>query len=255
MALFHSTVPSKFKSQAQRWHFHAFMQSIHKKIHLARLQKQQDPLDYVTQNLANECKILCFDEFQVVDIVDAMILRRLFDGLINRGVVTVMTSNRHPDDLYLNGIQRDSFIPCIHLLKSKFEVVDLNSGTDYRKLPRTLNKTYFSPIDKPNIDEFEKLFTALTNSDDIVHNRQLEVWGRKLFVPLSSKIVARFTFHELCGKPLSAADYLEVVNNFDVIMIDDIPKLTLNVKDQVSILKKKLHIFYLIKKYDRLVDL
>ncbi|TIA91405.1 hypothetical protein E3P99_01064 [Wallemia hederae] len=231
MDLFHSTVPLKFQSVAQRWHFHAFMQGVHKRIHQARSRGSQDALDDVIKEIAHECTILSFDEFQVVDIVDAMILRRLLDGLIDKGVVCVMTSNRHPDQLYLNGIQRESFLPCIDLLKTSFEVVDLNSGTDYRKLPRALNKVYFSPNDAENRAEFDKIWNAVTADVD-VSQRQLEVWGRKLSVPMCGADNARFTFAELCGKPLSAADYLEIVHNFNTIFIDDIPRLSLNVKDQ-----------------------
>lgn len=234
MDLFHSTVPHQFTAKAHRWHFHAFMQGVHKRIHQSRIKGSQDPLGDVIEELANECTVLSFDEFQVVDIVDAMILRRLFEGLIDRGVVSVMTSNRHPDELYKNGIQRDSFVPCIELLKTAFQVVDLNSGTDYRKLPRALNKVYFSPIDAENRTEFEKIWTAITSDVVVEQHRELEVWGRKLRVPESGGSAARFKFGDLCGKPLSAADYLEIVHNFNTIFIDDIPKLSLNVKDQVG---------------------
>ncbi|TIB38066.1 hypothetical protein E3P86_01865 [Wallemia ichthyophaga] len=235
MDLFHNTVPSHLRDRAQRWHFHAFMQSVHKRIHVARVAGSSDPLADVIELLAQECTVLSFDEFQVVDIVDAMILRRLFDGLIDRGVVAVMTSNRHPDELYANGIQRDSFLPCISLLKTAFDVVSLNSGTDYRKLPRASTKVYFSPIDSANRTEFEKMWEATADATpDVIRNRELHVWGRPLRVPLSSSDgnVARFSFSQLCGMPLSAADYLEIVATFNTIFVDDIPQLSLNVKDQ-----------------------
>jgi len=178
--------------------------------------------------------VLCFDEFQVTDIADAMILRRLLESLLNYGVVCVMTSNRHPDDLYKNGIQRSSFLPTIDLLKSQFEVTDLNSGTDYRRVPRALSHVYYDPITPENANEIHKLFKAFTSedpSDPPTLRRAIDSWGRKLVIPESTSKIAKFDFENLCGQPLSAADYIEITRNFGTIFVLNIPKMGLNEKD------------------------
>ncbi|KAG0152018.1 hypothetical protein CROQUDRAFT_86235 [Cronartium quercuum f. sp. fusiforme G11] len=232
MDLFYDSLPSlgNVALPAQRIHFHQFMVEVHKRNHALQYPTdgtadhvQVDVLVSIARDLARESRILCFDEFQasdrsresrcprVTDIVDAMILKRLFETLIAYGVVCVMTSNRHPDELYKNGIQRASFVPCIELIKSQFLVTDLNSGTDYRKQPHALSKVYFSPLDQPNRAEFNKLFEALTDDDPVLPDRVLKIWGRTLKVPLSTGEVAWFNFQELCGNALSASDYLEIV--------------------------------------------
>lgn len=232
MDLFYETLSDRLPKR--RVHFHAFMIDVHKRTHAmgAEDARKTDVIVPIAKDLAKEARVLCFDEFQVTDIVDAMILRRLLESMIGFGVVMVMTSNRRPDDLYKNGIQRKSFIPAIELIKSRFHVQDLDSGTDYRKVPRALSKVYYSPRNDANEAEFQKLFDAMTEEDHVEENRKLEVWGRKVNVPKCSKRVALFTFKELCGSPLSAADYIEITKQFPVIMIRDIPQLTLNERDQ-----------------------
>jgi len=148
MDLFFNTLPPSVKRK-RRVHFHAFMIDVHKRIHAVKLAMGHDggdPIPTVARELAQQANVLCFDEFQVTDIADAMILRRLFEGLKNFGVVMVITSNRHPDELYKNGIQRSSFLPCIELLKEHFDVTDLDSGTDYRRIPRALSHVYYHPL-------------------------------------------------------------------------------------------------------------
>lgn len=240
MDLFYDSLPSLRNPAlpARRIHFHQFMSEVHKRNHALQHHtdgtenhSQTDVLVTIAKEIARECRILCFDEFQVTDIVDAMILKRLFETLIAYGVVCVMTSNRHPDELYKNGIQRVSFLPCIELIKSHFLVTDLNSGTDYRKQPHALSKVYYTPIDPPNQSEFQKLFEALTDDEPVLPNRPLTIWGRTLKVPLSTNEVAWFSFQELCGNPLSASDYLEIVKQFRIVFLTDVPKLTLSQRD------------------------
>jgi len=193
-----------------------------------------DPIVPVARDFAQDASVLCFDEFQVTDIADAMILRRLLESLLNYGVVCVITSNRHPDELYKNGIQRSSFIPAIELLKSQFDVTDLNSGTDYRRIPRALSQVYFHPLTPENDSEIHKIFQALAQNDPNdppVKNRELKIWGRSLAVPESTSKVAKFRFHDLCAQPLSAADYLEVTNTFGTVFVLDVPKMGLDSKD------------------------
>ncbi|KAJ3481369.1 hypothetical protein NLI96_g7707 [Meripilus lineatus] len=235
MDLFYNNLHPHIKRK-RRVHFHAFMIDVHKRIHATKLKlgsRGGDPIEPVARDLANEAYVLCFDEFQVTDIADAMILRQLFERLLNYGVVCVITSNRHPDELYKNGIQRSSFIPCIELLKERFEVTDLDSGTDYRRLPRTLSHVYYDPLTPENRAEVDKIFKAFTSdpSDPLIHNRTLETWGRKLVVPESTTNVAKFSFHELCGKPRSAADYLEITKTFGTIFVVEVPKMGLGEKD------------------------
>ncbi|THH29654.1 hypothetical protein EUX98_g4532 [Antrodiella citrinella] len=236
MDLFFNTLQPHIKRK-RRVHFHAFMIDVHKRVHEAKIKlglKGGDPIEPVARDLANEAYVLCFDEFQVTDIADAMILRQLFERLMSYGVVCVMTSNRHPDDLYRNGIQRSSFVPCIDLIKARSEVTDLDSGTDYRRLPRTLSHVYYDPLDERTRLEFTKLFHAFTRGspdDPLVHDRTLTTWGRKIPVPQSTSTVAKWKFDELCGRALSAADYLEITKNFGTIFVEDVPKMGLSQKD------------------------
>ncbi|THH05624.1 hypothetical protein EW145_g4659 [Phellinidium pouzarii] len=236
MDMFYDTLPPHIKKK-RRVHFHAFMIDVHKRVHAVKSllgTSGGDPIEPVAKDLAREVTVLCFDEFQVTDIVDAMIIRRLLETLLKNGVVFVMTSNRHPDELYKNGIQRSSFIPCIELLKSELEIINLDSETDYRRIPRALSNVYFHPLTHENKGEINKVFSALATKDgeDISYSRHLDIWGRKLHVPESSSHVARFTFDELCGHPLSAADYLEVTKTFHTVFITDIPKMNMGQKDK-----------------------
>ncbi|KAF5393174.1 hypothetical protein D9757_001293 [Collybiopsis confluens] len=237
MDLFYSTLPPHIRRK-RRVHFHAFMVDVHKRLHAAKIAmgyKGGDPITPVARDLAREAYVLCFDEFQVTDIADAMILRRLLENLLSYGVVSVMTSNRQPDDLYKNGIQRSSFLPAIELLKQNLDVTDLDSGTDYRRVPRALSKVYYDPLTPSNALEIEKIFKSLTHydeSDPPIKDRQLTIWGRKLSIPESTSKVAKFRFDELCGKPLSAADYLEITKKFGTLFVLDVPKMGLDSKDK-----------------------
>ncbi|KAH8830271.1 AFG1-like ATPase-domain-containing protein [Flagelloscypha sp. PMI_526] len=222
MDLFFHSLPDSLRRK-RRIHFHAFMIDVHKRIHAAKIKlglDGGDPIPLVARDLADEAYILCFDEFQVTDIADAMVLRRLLETLLNFGVIFVMTSNRHPEDLYKNGIQRSSFLPAIELLKSQFVVFPLDSGTDYRRIPRALAKVYYNPLNDETRREIDKLWT-------------LTSWGRKIVIPESNKEMARFKFHDLCGNksPMGASDYIEVTQTFKTIFITDIPRLDMNSKD------------------------
>lgn len=141
--------------------------------------------------------------------------------------------SRHPDELYRNGIQRSSFVPCIELLKDQLGIVNLDSGTDYRKLPRALTKVYFSPLTPEVTAEMDKLWEAMTSgsSEEPAANREITVWGRSLRVPLSTQRCARFHFMDLCGRARSAADYIEICRSFSTIFIDEIPRMNLHSRD------------------------
>ncbi|KAG6331473.1 hypothetical protein ID866_7615 [Astraeus odoratus] len=243
MDLFYRSLPCSIMRK-RRVHFHAFMIDVHKRVHAAKIamgpHEGGDPIAPVARDLASEAYVLCFDEFQVTDIADAMILRRLFEGLLGYGVVMVITSNRHPDELYKNGIQRSSFIPAIELLKSHFQVTNLDSGTDYRRIPRALSHVYYNPLTPENRAEIDTIFHSLTapsssssssSADPVITNRPLVTFGRTIHIPLSTSHVARFTFDELCARPLSAADYIEITRTFATIFVTDVPKLDVGRKD------------------------
>ncbi|KAK9369217.1 AFG1-like ATPase-domain-containing protein [Lipomyces kononenkoae] len=233
MDMFYSTIPTSVLSK-RRIHFHAFMQNVHKRAHALKVQHGSDfdSIPMLAAALADEARILCFDEFQVVDVADAMLLRRLFEALVHHGVIFVITSNRAPDDLYKNGIQRQSFIPCIELIKERLHVICLDSPTDYRRIERPLKNVYHSPLDKNAKEHANLWFDYFANPRDPPHTATHTIWGRELRVPKASGKVAQFTFEELCGRPMSAADYLELARNYRAFVVTDIPTLTIQNKDR-----------------------
>ncbi|KAI0252070.1 ATPase [Lactifluus subvellereus] len=231
MDLFYNTLPTRV-TRKRRVHFHAFMVDVHKRMHAAKAAGAGDPLVPVARDLANEARVLCLDEFQVTDIADAMILRRLLDALLEHGVVCVFTSNRHPDELYKNGIQRASFLPAIDLLKTQLNVTDLDSDTDYRRVPRALSHAYFSPLNSVTRAAIDAQFAALTEGIPIQDGKTIRLWGRHLTVPRCAGHVAKFTFVELCGRPLGAADYLELTQRFGTLFVTDVPRMGLGEKDK-----------------------
>ncbi|EER40160.1 mitochondrial ATPase [Histoplasma capsulatum H143] len=162
MDLFFDTLPANITSR-QRIHFHNFMQDVHKRLHVMKMKHGVvfDAVPFVAADIAEGASVLCFDEFQCTDVADAMILRRLLESLMSHGVILVTTSNRHPDDLYKNGIQRESFIPCITLLKTSLTVLNLDSATDYRKIPRPPSGVYCHPLGMPADRHADKWFEYL----------------------------------------------------------------------------------------------
>jgi len=161
-----------------------------------------------------------------------MILRRLIESLMSHGVVIVTTSNRRPDDLYKNGIQRESFIPCINLLKARLRVINLDSTTDYRKLPRPPSGVYHHPLDKAAQSHVNKWFRFLGDPEnDPPHPETITVWGREVEVPLVSGKAAKFTFEELIGRATGAADYIELMRSYDAFIVTDVPAMTHRERD------------------------
>ncbi|ORY83624.1 AFG1-like ATPase-domain-containing protein [Protomyces lactucae-debilis] len=233
MDLFYATLPSNIKRK-QRVHFHSFMLSIHKRAHQLKAEQGNafNAIPFIAAEIATKSSVLCFDEFQVTDIVDAMILRTLLSSLLKHGVVIFTTSNRAPKELYLGGIQRVSFLPCIELLSTKLDVVCLDSHTDYRKEDKLLSNVYHAGLGPEAQAHADSWFRRLGDfEEDPPHPTVQRSWGRPIRVPAASGDAARFTFQEICGDPLSAADYLELARKYKAFIITDIPRLSMNEKD------------------------
>ncbi|KAL2278626.1 hypothetical protein FJTKL_14344 [Diaporthe vaccinii] len=233
MDLFYDTLPSAVRSKT-RIHYHNFMQDVHRRLHRMKMEHGNDidAVPFVAADIAEHGNVLCFDEFQVTDVADAMILRRLLEALMSHGVVLVTTSNRHPDELYKNGIQRESFVPAIHLLKSRLHVINLDSPTDYRKIPRPPSGVYHTPLDAHAADHAEKWFRFLGDPEATEpHSEVQHVWGREIFVPRVSGRCAWFTFDELIKEPKSAADFIELTRSYDAFVVTDVPGMTIRERD------------------------
>ncbi|KAI7903453.1 AFG1-like ATPase-domain-containing protein [Cokeromyces recurvatus] len=215
-------------SRKRRVHFHAFMLDIHQRIHQikTRYPGLSEPLSPIADDLVKDAYVLCFDEFQVTDIADAMILRNLFEELFRRGVVLVTTSNRHPTELYKNGIQRNSFLPCIDLLLARSDVLCLDSGMDYRKMERARSHVYFHPLNAETSQRIKTLTERLTRGKEMTP-LDLHFLSRVLRIPEQVDGVAKMRFADVCAQPLSAADYLEIVKHFHTVILTDIPRMTM----------------------------
>lgn len=233
MDLFYETLPSNIKNKS-RIHFHNFMQDVHKELHKMKVVhgNDMDVIPYVAANIAEKATVLCFDEFQCTDVADAMILRRLIESLMAHGTVLVTTSNRQPTELYKNGIQRESFIPCINLLQNQLRVLNLDSTTDYRKIPRPPSGVYHHPLDAAAKRHAEHWFKFLGDfEDDPPHPAVQHVWGREIEVPRASGKACWFTFQELIGRATGAADYIELVRSYDAFIVTDVPGMNLRSRD------------------------
>ncbi len=220
MDLFFETAPVAKK---RRVHFHAFMQEVHAGITKARRAYAKDPIEPVAADIAKNATLLCFDELQIGDITDAMIVGRLFDKLFERGVVIVATSNRHPDDLYKDGLNRQLFLPFIERIKQRLEVFHLVSDTDYRQNRLPGGKVYYTPLNARTRHDMDAAWEAFAvcKGTPLV----LKVHGRSLRLPRHCEGVARASFADLCEAPLGAADYLAIADAVAVLLVDDIPVL------------------------------
>lgn len=233
MDLFYETLPSNVVRK-ERIHFHAFMLNVHKRAHALKSSQGNsfDAIPFIAADIAARSSVLCFDEFQVVDIVDAMILRRLLTSLFEQGVVVFTTSNRAPSELYMGGIQRVSFLPCIALLEEKLDVLCLDSSTDYRKMDKSISNVYHTGLGESATNHADHWFERLGDfTSDPPHPATQHIWGRPINVPQASGSCARFSFAEICGTPHSAADYLELSRQYKSFIITDIPQLTMSEKD------------------------
>ncbi|WP_457796334.1 cell division protein ZapE [Methylocystis sp. S23] len=211
----------------RRTHFHGFMADIHERLHRLRRDAAKgvvDPVTRVAQEIAAETRLLCFDEFAVTDIADATILARLFAVFFAEGVVVVATSNVEPSKLYDGGRNRDLFLPFIALLKERMDVMRLAAPVDYRARRDCAGEVFFAPADARAYAGMDALFFALTGAKRGAP-ATVAMKQRAIFIPQTVGRVARMSFAELCGGPLSAADYLAIAQRFDAVLLDDAPAL------------------------------
>lgn len=214
----------------RRAHFHAFMADVHARVHAWRQQRKRgevsgdDPVGPVAAALAAEASLLCFDEFSVRDIADAMILSRLFRALFAAGVVVVATSNVAPADLYKDGLNRALFLPFLDLMVERMEIVELGARTDYRLQKLSRAPVYYSPLGPDADRAMDAAFARLTGGAE-ARPRDIPLLGRFLHAPLAANGVARFSFDDLCRQPLGAADFLEIAREFHTVFVDDAPIL------------------------------
>lgn len=215
----------------RRAHFHEFMLDIHARLRVERAREVGDPIAPVVASIASETRCLCFDEMVVNNSADAMIMSRLFSGLIKSGVVIVTTSNRAPQDLYKDGLNREHFLPFIALIEDRLDVLTLNGPTDYRLERMAGVETWHSPLGPEATEACRQAFFRLTDypPEDAAHvpSEELDVGGgRRLHVPKSLKGVAVFSFKRLCAEARGAPDYLSVARHFHTVIIVGIPKLS-----------------------------
>lgn len=230
MDLFFAALGRKDK---MRVHFHDFMQDAHGFLHAARQaggdagrsRATDSSLVPFAREVAGKARVICFDEFFVTDIADALILGRLFEALLAEGVTFIATSNRHPDALYWNGLNRQLFLPFIALLKDRLDIIELEAARDYRLKRLTAQPVYHCPLGPAARAAMDSSFAALT-AGAIPGPDHVLVQGRRVDVPAAAGGVARFGFADLCEAYLGPADYLALARAFHTVLIDDVPRLT-----------------------------
>lgn len=230
MNLFFEDAPVEPKRKV---HFHAFMQEVHAKLRAERSKNTANPLPVVAKQIADSARLLCFDEVQVGDMADAMIVGRLFEGLFAEGVIIVATSNRPPDDLYKNGINRAVFVPFIELIKQHLDILHLDSETDHRLLRMDRGGVYIT-ADMPRFDGLAgRMFRSLVGGEE-TGPRDLMVGGRAVKLAQANDHAMRASFDRLCKEALGPADYLKIAESFDTVMIEDVPIMTRDQRDQAK---------------------
>lgn len=233
MDMFHDEAPVERK---RRTHFHEFMLEVHDALHARRKAgdgKSDDPLPKIAAEVARETWLLCFDEFFVTDIADAMILARLFGALFEEGVVVVATSNWPPDDLYKDGLQRERFLPFVALMKERLDILHLSSPTDYRMLRLKTIKTYWAPLGPASSKALETAFADLTEGARAAPE-SIKVRGRAIPVARAARGVALTHFAELCEKPRGAEDFLALAKAYHTVVLDGVPRLTADKRNEAK---------------------
>lgn len=229
----------------RRIHFHRFMQEIHRALN--RRQGEADPMLLVARDIARDYRLLCLDEFHITDITDAMLMRRLLEGLWAQGVVLVTTSNFHPDELYLHGLQRNQFLPAIDLIHQSLAVVNVDGGTDYRL--RELEKAGVYHVEADAERAMAQAYASIVGheADDEEH---LEIEGRMLRVRRHARGVAWFDFQALCDGPRGKADYIELARRYHTLLLSGVPRFALGDADRL-----RRFVWLIDEFYDRRVKL
>ena len=246
MDLFYECLPFPDK---RRVHFHRFMLSIHEELEC--LQGVRNPMNRIAAGIADNTKVLCVDEFFVLDIGDAMLLSGLLEGLLTKGVVFVATSNTHPDSLYADGLQRDSFLPAIKIIKKFTDVIELSGASDYRLRSLTKATLYHSPHNEDSEQHLYASFVELAPySGNIKKNELIQVKGRSINALYRSDDVIWFDFEILCSSPRGALDYIELARTYHAIVLSKVPQLSEKNED-----KARRFIVLIDELYDRRVKL
>ncbi len=214
----------KFEKK-RRLHFHDFMKEIHSEIFAAgRKNTNEDPVEIVANNFIKKTILLCFDEMEVKDIADAMILSRLFEKLFSKGLILISTSNQKPENLYKNGLHRERFLPFIRLLNEHMNVSEIEKGKDWRETFLKGKKTWLYPNNSENRKILNGFFDELTKGFTPI-SEKLQISGREIIIPSSAGGLAKFEFRDICEANLAAGDYIEIADKFKGILIFDIPRL------------------------------
>jgi len=211
--------------KAWRLHFHDFMVLAQDSIHVARQAAAADPIEAAAQMLVARGQVICFDEMEVRDIADAMILARLFSSLLERGITVVATSNRHVDDLYKNGLHRDRFLPFIDLLRSRCEMVELGAGVDWRSTVLASIPTWYYPLNVITKSALDSAFRHVTDRKSVT-SETIRVAGRDIIIEKVAGDIGFASFASLCDAPLAARDYLAIAGRFAGVVLADIPQFT-----------------------------
>ncbi len=220
MDLFFDALPFRRKI---RMHFHRFMQRVHKELN--EFKGEKNPLELVAERIHADAVVICFDEFFVTDITDAMLLKGLFEQLFQRGVTLVATSNIIPDRLYENGLQRERFLPAIALVKNYCQVLNVDSGIDYRLRVLTHVELYHHPLDDAAQQILQQCFEDLAHGKHIYHD-SIMINARDVMVKARTEDVLWCTFNELCEKPRSASDYIEIAREYHTVLLSDVPLMS-----------------------------
>ncbi|MGE3679378.1 MAG: cell division protein ZapE [Burkholderiales bacterium] len=224
----------------RRVHFHHFMREIHRELN--ELKGTEDPIAAVAENTARRYRLICFDEFHVSDIADAMILGRFLEKVMDRGVAMCMTSNYHPDQLYPNGLQRERFLPAIAILKSRLDIVEVDNGKDYRRLKLERVRVYHTPLGEAADAELARIFNELADVEEEHH--PLDVDGREITYRRRAGGLVWFDFDVLCGGNHAASDYVDLARRFHTVILSNVPRMSPQNADSARRFTWLVDVFY-----------
>ncbi len=237
MDSFYSVVPIQRKT---RIHFHEFMRGIHQQ--LDELKGVANPLDIVAQKVAKKYRLICFDEFHISDVADAMIMYNLLSALFANGVSFIMTSNYQPDTLYPDGLHRDRLLPTIKLLKERLDVMNVDSGNDYRKRSLEQAQVYLTPLNANTAAALRKTYTSIAETAD--QEPVLRIESREIRALRRAGSIIWFDFATLCGGPRSQNDYLEIASQFHTVILSDIPRMSASMSSEARRFTWLIDVFY-----------